>query len=53
VTSPSAARFRVPAAAALLLPTFEGRAVVVDVVISVVDASFDRVTRVCCTLFSS
>ena len=53
VTSPSAARFRVPAATALLFPTFEGIAVVVVVVISVVEASFDRVTRVCCTLFSS
>ena len=49
MTSPNAARFRVPAA---LFPTFEGKAVVV-VVISVVEASFDRVTRVCCTLFSS
>jgi len=33
-----------------LLPTFEGRVVVVTIS---VEASFDRVTRVCCTLFSS
>ena len=52
VTSPKAARFRV--GALLCFPTLEGRAVVVVVLISVVvEASFDRVTRVCCTLFSS
>jgi hypothetical protein len=50
VTSPKAARFRVPTV--VLLPSFEGRAVVV-VVISVVVASLDRVILVCCTLFSS
>lgn len=52
MTSPKAARFRVPAA---LLPSLEGRAVevvVVVVVISVVVASFERVIRVW-TLFSS
>ena len=52
MTSPKAGRFRV--APILLFPTLDGRAVVVVVVISVVvEASFDRVTRVCCTLFSS
>ena len=51
VTSPRAARFRV--GAALLCPTLEGRAVVDREVRSVDEASFERVTRVCCTLFSS
>ena len=51
VTSPRAARFRV--VAALLCPTLEGRAVVDREVRSVDEASFERVTRVCCTLFSS
>ena len=51
VTSPRAARFLLGAVVALeLLPTFEGRVVVVTIS---VEASFDRVTRVCCTLFSS
>ena len=53
MTSPKADRFRVTALL-LLLPTFDCSAVVVVVVTSVVvEASFDRVTRVCCTLFSS
>ena len=53
VTSPRAARFLLGAVAVVvleLLPTFEGRVVVVTIS---VEASFDRVTRVCCTLFSS
>ena len=53
MTSPKAGRFRV--APILLFPTLDWRAVVVVVVVIsvVVEASFDRVTRVCCTLFSS
>lgn len=54
MTSPKADRFR--AAPMLLFPTLDCRAVVVVVVVVisvVVEASFDLVTRVCCTLFSS
>ena len=46
MTSPNAALFRGTAALLLLLPSFEGKAVVVVVVISVTEASFERVTRV-------
>ena len=56
MTSPRADRFRVAPRLLLLFPTLDWRAVVVVVVVVisvVVDASFERVTRACCTLFSS
>src|SRR5271156_2711643 len=53
VTSPRAARFLLGTVALVVLelfPTLEGRVVVVTISD---EASFERVTRVCCSLFSS